>query len=148
MTTTITTGPISITGECNKCGENTKFVVAMQIIRSGASFFLWWCTQCQKPHQAGQWIEKEWVINSMPEGATLEDIPLAKFACGDRCAKCGSRGTEKHHWAPQALFKNADEWPTDYLCKACHDKWHEIINPKMIKWALKQIPQSTHHANT
>ena len=133
---TIKRGPIIKTGECHKCGKFTEATVVMQIISSGATFFHWWCTQCQRHHGRGEWVKKEWVLNSLPPGATIEDIPLSRFSCGERCAKCGRRGTEKHHWAPQALFSNADDWPMDFLCKKCHDEWHEIINPKMIKWAL------------
>lgn len=41
------------------------------------------------------------------------------------CVHCGVRGTEIHHWAPQALFMDADLWPTSYLCVSCHLEWHK-----------------------
>jgi hypothetical protein len=42
------------------------------------------------------------------------------------CARCGARDVplEKHHWAPRAVFEDADNWPISYLCLACHDDWH------------------------
>jgi hypothetical protein len=26
----------------------------------------------------------------------------------------------------------ADQWPKDYLCKACHDQWHRMVTPKLV----------------
>lgn len=43
-----------------------------------------------------------------------------------RCARCGRAGAEEHHWAPRALFDDADSWPTDPLCPACHARWHQV----------------------
>lgn len=40
------------------------------------------------------------------------------------CARCKANGTQLHHWAPKALFEDAETWPQDYLCKKCHDRWH------------------------
>lgn len=49
-----------------------------------------------------------------------------RTAEADRCTRCGSmEGTERHHWAPRAIFGDAAEgWPTDDLCRACHIEWH------------------------
>lgn len=43
------------------------------------------------------------------------------------CRVCGAFGTELHHWAPRAIFGplEAEHWPTDYLCKECHEHWHQ-----------------------
>jgi hypothetical protein len=47
------------------------------------------------------------------------------------CERCGSEnGVENHHWAPRALFADADDWPTSYLCPKCHRFWHKKITPK------------------
>jgi hypothetical protein len=34
---------------------------------------------------------------------------------------------EIHHWAPRALFKDADMWPVAYLCRECHSRWHQAM---------------------
>ena len=48
-------------------------------------------------------------------------------AC-EPCAHCGSAaGTELHHWAPRALFEDADEWPLSFLCRKCHMRWHRVM---------------------
>lgn len=43
------------------------------------------------------------------------------------CARCHSTLTEYHHWAPQAIFQDADDWPGSWLCKACHTLWHTAM---------------------
>lgn len=46
-----------------------------------------------------------------------------------QCARCKSNdGVELHHWAPRALFVDADNWPTDYLCRTCHATWHSVMD--------------------
>ena len=42
------------------------------------------------------------------------------------CERCGAAGTELHHYAPRSLFDDADDWPTGYLCRPCHTKWHQL----------------------
>jgi hypothetical protein len=46
------------------------------------------------------------------------------------CARCGTlTGSEEHHWAPRAIFGmwSADQWPTSWLCPACHQEWHGMM---------------------
>lgn len=43
------------------------------------------------------------------------------------CKRCGTRGTQLHHWAPKEFFEDAEQWPQDYLCKTCHELWHNTI---------------------
>lgn len=44
------------------------------------------------------------------------------------CVRCGTTtDVELHHWAPRALFSDADLWPMAYLCRICHTTWHTII---------------------
>jgi hypothetical protein len=44
------------------------------------------------------------------------------------CERCGSTtGTELQHWAPQAIFSDADQWPKAWLCPTCHRTWHDAM---------------------
>lgn len=44
------------------------------------------------------------------------------------CARCGATtGTELHHWAPRAIFNDADNWPQSPLCPTCHRTWHQAM---------------------
>jgi hypothetical protein len=42
------------------------------------------------------------------------------------CERCGHPEVELHHWAPRALFDDADKWPTAHLCRTCHRRWHVV----------------------
>ena len=44
------------------------------------------------------------------------------------CEACGAtEGTEVHHWAPKHLFgEEAFTWPTSFLCRSCHSRWHQV----------------------
>lgn len=59
-----------------------------------------------------------------------EELPLwVDHRFGAACARCGSlEGTQTHHWAPRALFDDADEWPMAELCKRCHARWHRTMD--------------------
>ena len=42
------------------------------------------------------------------------------------CVRCGTFGTEEHHWAPRSIFgEEAYMWPTAWLCPNCHHRWHQ-----------------------
>jgi hypothetical protein len=44
------------------------------------------------------------------------------------CARCGGLdGSQLHHWAPSAVFDDAEKWPTDWLCRNCHRIWHDAM---------------------
>lgn len=51
------------------------------------------------------------------------------------CEHCGNSVAdgERHHWAPWALFDDAEQWPTAHLCKPCHRLWHKVVTPGMRK---------------
>lgn len=52
------------------------------------------------------------------------DTPLDK---SETCEHCGESGVERHHWAPRAVFNDADDWPTALLCRRCHREWHSAM---------------------
>lgn len=69
-------------------------------------------------------------------GLDEDRIPFIRIHDVEPCERCGSvDGTELHHWAPKYLFDDADDWPTSYLCRACHTKWHRAVTPLMTRSA-------------
>lgn len=72
----------------------------------------------------------------------VDSIPvIADHRDGTPCERCGSlEGTEYHHWAPSALFDDADNWPTSYLCRDCHNRWHHIVTPGMRRPQTRRLP--------
>lgn len=105
---------------CEFCGcEVGKF---RQIHSNGAKVVIQRCLKCKRTPRHNQFLPRDSVPN-------WESLPLAEDysrnsepCCVEGCTEVG---TELHHFAPRHLFKNADEWPTGYLCKTHHREWHE-----------------------
>lgn len=130
--------PVIIIKHCKYCKENVEALMAKSIKADGSIGLFWQCRECDHQlddkYSNGIWIEHKLAeIKLGKMGISIEDIPIARYSCGERCARCGNRGTQRHHWAPQVLFKDADDWPTDYLCKSCHELWHQIVDVKSLK---------------
>jgi hypothetical protein len=71
------------------------------------------------------------LTDSERRGAPI--IRVNKPTPAAKCARCGKWGAvEDHHWAPRALFPDADLWPTAKLCRACHVRWHQIIDRREV----------------
>lgn len=119
---------------CVNCGVRRKAILHRQFSGNGAVTFLWMCSVCNRknPDNTRLFIPKEEVEKHFkPE--EIESFPTLMPAFCDRCAKCGARGVELHHWAPKGVFGDdeAEGWPKDYLCKACHDEWHLRVTPQL-----------------
>lgn len=57
----------------------------------------------------------------------LRDNTERNWNSDKTCEHCGSRGCELHHFAPRAIFNDADSWPTAWLCTECHRLWHRAM---------------------
>jgi len=118
---------------CTTCSTSTEQTISRCITASGSECFGWHCSGCNRwslDSKRRQWIPK---AELEANGVILEELPTAETKRQERCAKCGGRGAELHHWAPRSFFKDqADSWPVDYLCKSCHDQWHRIVTPSLI----------------
>jgi hypothetical protein len=79
------------------------------------------CTVCDKGRRA-MGRKRFQAMGIDPDALPRFDSPWSM----PYCQKCGQPGAERHHWAPQALFDDADQWPMDYLCRACHTRWHQV----------------------
>lgn len=45
-----------------------------------------------------------------------------------QCIRCGeTENLHQHHWAPRAIFDDADEWGTVPLCPNHHALWHSTM---------------------
>ena len=100
---------------------------------SGCKHFGWRCDGCgsfvSRGDKPGIWIRKQELIDN---GVDLDHLPSVSPDNPPVCCHCGSLTGEIHHWAPQALFSDAGDWPRDYLCPACHKLWHSIVTPQLI----------------
>ena len=97
---------------------------------NGAECYGWWCLECKgwttRSDSPGYWIAKGELAR---RGIDVRVLRVVQRMDQPRCARCGARGSEEHHWAPQAIFgkEEADKWPKDFLCKACHEEWHRRV---------------------
>lgn len=123
-------------GNCSNCKNAISAVLHKNISRSGSESFTWVCPRCnwKNPFQGNYYISKE-EVSSRLTSAQIECLPLLIQPSDVRCAVCGNRNAEQHHWAPTAIFgKNvAEQWPKDYLCKKHHDEWHKTVTPQLVK---------------
>ncbi len=139
--TKIEDSPIAQKKHCPKCEKDVRALLVRKIMASYGTHYAWFCPACQRYMNANGslWIGASKVLPVLEsKSLDVEDIPIVDFSCGERCAKCGSRGTELHHWAPRAIFDDADDWPMDYLCKPCHDAWHRVMSDHLATTAADQ----------
>ena len=100
---------------------NRKVVVAALVYANGVKHYKLRCNDC------GHWLGGP-VAREKLDNATMKSAPMVQAnAANHSCARCGSPATELHHWAPRSLFDDFDVWPTAWLCRACHARWHSII---------------------
>lgn len=120
------------TRPCQRCKTETIQELSCAIKADQSKSFGWFCLTCkwwtEQKNGAGFWISKEAIEGF---GVSLDSIRVVEIHDQPRCAKCGKRGSQEHHWAPKHLFKDADDWPKDYLCEECHTKWHDVVTPNM-----------------
>jgi transcription elongation factor Elf1 len=129
MANTLLSRPV----KCKHCKADSLSILHMRIERSGAETFCRTCSACGRyaPDGGAVWVGRDAVYShlSQPE---IDGLPVIRPDYSLRCAVCGARGVEEHHWAPQAMFDNPNEWPRDYLCKKHHDEWHLKVTPQLV----------------
>lgn len=123
-------------GDCKHCGKQTEFLLHVQITRSYARNFVWVCAACRRFNPGGDgplYISSEKVRAHLSDDQIAE-LPELWSTPEARCAHCGARGVEVHHWAPEAIFgkEECEKWPKDFLCKPCHDLWHAKVTPPLL----------------
>ena len=112
---------------CHRCRRITPQEVGRSIKADLSESFGWWCNECNWWSDGGNWIPKDRLTDGQ-----LCAVRTVNFTMGERCARCGARGGQLHHWMPKS-YKNDESWPKDWLCKKCHDEWHNIVTPGLVK---------------
>ena len=125
------------TGNCKNCRCDRKFILHNQLFVNGSSNFLWVCSVCNSRNPANdrQFYIPSSLVRQHLNKEQIERLPVIMPELFNRCARCGSRTVELHHWSPKAIFgqDEAERWPKDYLCKDCHDQWHRMVTPQLVK---------------
>ena len=112
---------------CPKCNQKTKWLWRRFKNAGGHLTFPYVCSECG--HKTNILEKKKTVMEFIfKNGYKIENIPLLPVdEDTPHCEICGQQGAELHHYAPQHLFDNADDWPKGYLCVKHHREWHDKI---------------------
>lgn len=126
--------PHDRTGFCLRCKRKTIWLLKRSTSTSGSRHYAWVCSVCNvlNPNRSRfLWISVNKILEYLDSPSQLDLLPeIIRERETVYCVVCGWPEGETHHWAPRALFKDeSEEWPTDYLCKACHERWHKIVTP-------------------
>jgi hypothetical protein len=118
-------------GVCSKCATETLFTLHRQVFINGSDHFLWIC-ECGKknPDDKVLFISRSKVEQHLSTN-DIDEVPVLMPDLYCRCAVCGDRAVEMHHWMPRGISNDADSWPKDYLCKKHHDLWHRLVTPNL-----------------
>jgi len=103
---------------CSCCA--VPFELVKRVQRNGVDAWLLRCTQCR---QSGGSI----AYDKLPPAAQNMTAKEVRPNPSQPCERCGEwrNGVEWHHWAPSEFFADCSDWPTSYLCRACHALWHK-----------------------
>lgn len=102
---------------CSRCRYSCThpILVAGYIFRADGSPMAWSrCFACGR------------LVKGLPRGSEIYDV-LLRDNTTTRCERCGRVGSQSHHWAPQAIFADANDWPLAWLCARCHRTWHDAM---------------------
>ena len=119
---------------CRRCESDQDHTLARNNTLSGAVQVGLICSSCNGwtvDRRGRLWIPLAEVRQA---GYDPDELPIAiTISPSVRCARCGARGVEEHHWAPRAIFgPDAERWPKDYLCGSCHTEWNRAVTPSLV----------------
>lgn len=98
---------------------------------NGAWHLFMWCPDCKNNVSREMGFRGTWIAKDDPK---IAHIPLDAIRiqglervwrlCSGPCGRVTH--CELHHWAPKEHFgTTADDWPMAWLCRPCHELWHE-----------------------
>ena len=120
--------------KCTHCGSE-ELRLGITNISSGATVYPIYCADCGEVF--AKYVKKIIAQEYEKENGPLQYVKtrtakyIEKKQIQIKCEVCDANEGELHHWAPQYLFQDADSWPTSYLCRACHKRWHDLVTPNM-----------------
>jgi len=116
---------------CPNCGCGPSWNIVKVIDSCERPRFPYVCSVCGQRTQCfakKKDVPKE-VLNGNPEKIYTPKI--------GKCARCGKEThLEEHHWAPYKFFQDANNWPKSWLCRECHEEWHQVMTGDLIKKRL------------
>jgi hypothetical protein len=103
-----------------RCGAK-DWAISRFITQAGHTRHVWFCQNCE--HRSNLYE---------PNHPHLIYVKVFDESEQTACERCGRLGAEEHHWMPRHLRpSDCDQWPTGFLCQACHAEWHGVVTPGM-----------------
>lgn len=105
---------------CEKCGDS-RWALFSLLMQNGSKVVQAFCTKCGTKD-----------ARAFPLAFIDPDLcPIYKDKREGVCMRCGTLGTERHHYAPHHLFQDSEQWGTIDLCPTHHKEWHQVVTPQM-----------------
>ena len=120
--------------KCKKCGSD-QMKIGITNTQSGSTIYPMYCVDCG--NVSTQYVKKQFAIAYANSNGPLEYVQTSTARWMNenqkqiKCEVCDANEGELHHWAPQYLFEDAEQWPKSYLCRSCHKRWHDLVTPDM-----------------
>ena len=118
--------PLRLPQRCCYCG-GTSAQLMRQIFHNGSQNIVYVCDECGRHMDR---LRVYWPKSILT--GNIEDLPVLTDKRDDQCCAvegCVSRDVEWHHWAPKEFWgRDADHWPTVYLCRYHHRMWHDVMS--------------------
>ena len=116
--------------KCKKC-DSTNIKIGRAIKSNGSVSYPNYCEDCGTVYPAC--IKK---TDAAKLNYEIKDVryksDIKGYMNNNKCAVCGNKDVELHHFAPYHLFgSEAERWPTAYLCRFHHKQWHDLVTPNM-----------------
>jgi len=111
-----------------ECAHEKPSVLLARLNPNGSRFVFDGCPDCHKNMRGGEWVPLS--TPGAESAPVVEDLRVMNPVC----QVCGELGTEQHHWAPREKFgREAELWPTSWLCRGCHSHWHAVMEGRSIE---------------
>ena len=136
---------------CDHCGRRDTVKLRRQIAANGIAKMTWHCTSCQtyaqrmRPYIPNDLVSY-WIDTGRLKVDAIRDIPVCEDRRGTvQCEVCGEPYASRHHWMPRMfreIVPDHDNWPTSYLCRSCHKRWHDIVTFYMPGTGASELSKS------
>lgn len=121
--------------KCKHCGSD-NLDLGRAVKQNGDICYPVYCVDCLEV--SNHYIKKEVALDYEKTNGKLRDVRTRTSIYNEEdginieCEVCKKPEAELHHFAPKHLFgKEATKWPTAYLCRQCHQRWHDLVTPNM-----------------
>lgn len=107
----------------SRWAERSASQLGLTIAGNGAYQVRPWCDECGRWATGSVPLDRIRSAGIDPAGlVVLDDYRGLLGRCSYR--GCDREAVEDHHFAPQAIFTDADDWPRALLCVEHHAEWH------------------------